>query len=65
MVRTNGSKATVKNPLTHNARGKHALLTSKDAQRVIDWVPRVRHPVRFADPATRSVCVRSCSCDKE
>lgn len=58
-------KATVKNPLTQNARGKHAVLTGKEAQRVIDWVPRVSHPVRFSIPATHSVCVRSCSCDKE
>jgi hypothetical protein len=58
-------KATVRNPLTQNARGKHAVLTGRDAQRVIDWVPRPSHPVRNSEPATRSVCVRSCSCDKE
>jgi hypothetical protein len=58
-------KATVKNPLTQNARGKHAVLTRRDAQRIIDWVPLVSRHVRFSDPATRSVCVSSCSCDKD
>jgi hypothetical protein len=58
-------KATVKNPLTRNARGKHAFLTGRDAQSVINWVPRVSHPVRSSDPAMCSVCMRSCSCDKE
>jgi len=61
----NWGRATVKNPLTQNARGKHAVLTGADAQRVTDWVPRVSHPVRHSDPAIRSVCVRSGSCDKD
>jgi hypothetical protein len=58
-------RVTVKNPLTQNARGKHAVLTGREAQRVIDWVPRVRHAVRSSEPTSRSVCVRSCSCDKD
>jgi hypothetical protein len=61
----NWGKATVKNPLTQNARGKHAVLSGRDARRVLDWVPRVSKRVQNSEPATRSVCVRSCSCDKE
>ncbi len=31
---------TIKNPLTENARGKHARLENQDAQRVIRWILR-------------------------
>jgi hypothetical protein len=52
--------ATLKNPLTQNAIGKHVLLTGGTAKKVISWVPRVRNPLQFSRRRTK--CVRTCSC---
>ena len=41
-------QATTRNPLTENAVGKHALVTSNIAQQIISRMPRVRTPLRFS-----------------
>jgi hypothetical protein len=52
---------TIENPLTENARGKHALLTGKAARRVIEWVPDPSK--RLLSSLSRIKCGRHCSCE--
>lgn len=54
-------QATVKNPLTQNARGKHVLLTGNMANRVIRGMPRLKTNVTTG--RNKSACKRSCSCE--
>jgi hypothetical protein len=53
-------KPTIQNPLTENARGKHALLTGEFALSVIHWLPRPRK--RLFSSRSRIRCGRHCSC---
>jgi hypothetical protein len=53
-------EATLKNPLTNNARGKHVLLTGKLAEQVIRWMPKLMTDVKTR--RDNSACERSCSC---
>jgi hypothetical protein len=52
---------TIENPLTENARGKHALLTGEAARRVIEWVPEPSK--RLLSSRSRIKCGRHCSCE--
>jgi len=52
---------TTQNPLTENARGRHALLTEEAAQRVIQWVPEPNR--RLFSSGSRIRCGRHCSCE--
>lgn len=54
-------EATVRNPLTQNARGKHALVTGKAALAILSLIPPVKKTIRFSD--LRTVCVRDCPCE--
>jgi hypothetical protein len=54
-------QATVKNPLTKNARGKHVLLTGKAANQAIRWMPRLKTDAKTG--RNKSACKRSCSCE--
>lgn len=54
--------ATVKNPLTEHARGKHALLTGVAARRLIKWVPEPAKRLH-SSPSTATRCRRKCSCE--
>lgn len=53
--------ATVQNPLTENARGKHVCLTGKAAQAVIAWVRSPTRISRSSQPP--KTCKRKCSCE--
>jgi hypothetical protein len=55
--------ATIHNPLTEHAVGKHACVTGRAAQQVITWLGRVRRPVEASRPRTASVCNRTCACN--
>jgi len=54
--------ATLRNPLTENPRGKHALLTGNAARRVIDWVPEPTKRL-LSSPLRPTCCQRKCSCE--
>jgi hypothetical protein len=57
--------ATVSNPLTQYARGKHVLVTGETAQRIVSWIQReqqgVRNPIQSSS-GSRIACARICSC---
>lgn len=57
-----GAKATVKNPLTQNARGRHAIVTGADATRLVRLIQRPKHTIEFSDPKSRTSCQGSCEC---
>lgn len=52
---------TIQNPVTENARGKHALLTGDAARRVIQWVPEPSK--RLFSSRSKIRCGRHCSCE--
>jgi len=53
---------TLENPLTPNARGKHAKLTGKTAQQVQDWISR-RPPREYLQNSSRPTsCAEKCAC---
>jgi len=54
--------ATVRNPLTENPRGKHALLTWSAARRVIEWIPEPTKRLLSSSSKARC-CQRKCSCE--
>jgi hypothetical protein len=54
-------EATVRNPLTQNARGKHARVTGKAARAILSFIPPVKKTIRFSD--LRTACVRDCPCE--
>jgi hypothetical protein len=56
-----GAGPTIHNPLTQNARGKHALVTGKAAQQIIKWVPEPSK--RLLSSRSRTTCHRTCSCE--
>jgi hypothetical protein len=53
-------EATLKNPLTKNAIGKHVLLTGKLAEQVIRWMPRLKAVEKTRRDNT--ACKRFCFC---
>lgn len=55
--------ATIRNPLTENARGKHAVMTGRAAQEVISRVQRVPKPFNSSRRRSAYACVRTCSCE--
>ena len=53
--------ATLNNPLTQNAVGKHVLLTGETADRIIKWTPRLKTVAKAGRSETG--CKRACSCE--
>jgi hypothetical protein len=54
-------EATVRNPLTQNTRGKHALVTGTAARAILSLIPPVMRTIRSS--GLRTVCVRDCPCE--
>lgn len=54
--------ATLENPLTENARGKHVHLTGHAADQIISWVPHVSMHSK-SSKHQHSACGRKCSCE--
>ena len=54
---------TVHNPLTENARGKHAFLTGRVARETIARMRRPLDTLDFSRLRTASACLRTCSCE--
>lgn len=55
-------EATSSNPLTENARGKHVVLEGDIADRVIEWVPKLRTVLLTAKGRMRG-CRTHCVCE--
>jgi|SRR5579862_6777633 len=53
---------TLENPLTKNARGKHACVTGRGANQIISWVPQISMQSVSAEHLC-SACARKCSCE--
>jgi len=54
--------ATVENPLTRNARGKHVCVTGRAANQIISWVPRISMQSVSSEHQCNA-CARKCSCE--
>jgi hypothetical protein len=54
--------ATLDNPLTENARGKHACLTGRTADQVISLMPQISLQ-SVSSQHQHSACARKCSCE--
>jgi len=55
--------ATLGNPLTENARGKHAVVMGHTAEEIIARVPKTKNPLYSSRLRTASACERTCSCE--